>query len=293
MENNKKQLIIALILLIVFSIIFIVIFNMNSSQEIEAKTTITLNSNDILEDATYDEVIISNDVLDGTVTIRDSKITDLIIYGGGDEAINIEDSIIENVITEKEDGEPIRILVRGNSAINFIEVNSNTIIEGDTDDLLIERVESKNRRNVNLEIRRIEVNEIDVEEDVVLSIDERSSIRNAEAKRKVEEARIRVKLMNQDGTRNRVIFVSRGTTLNENELRLRSIDFEGWDSNGRAFDFNERVQDDLVLTPRFRRQQPQTRETEVPPTREPETNTREPETPQRETTTREDTNLTR
>lgn len=90
--------------------------------------TIT-ESGTIIENKTYKNVCISKTVGSGNVTLKNVKITgELFVEGGGENSVIIQDSTINKLTIDKEDGK-LRILLQGSTEIDLTSILSGVKLE--------------------------------------------------------------------------------------------------------------------------------------------------------------------
>ena len=82
-----------------------------------------------VENRIVKNLYITKEVGNGEVVIRNVEVTgELIVEGGGQNSIMIEDSAINKLITNKKDGK-VRILIKGNTSVDSTSVKSSAILE--------------------------------------------------------------------------------------------------------------------------------------------------------------------
>lgn len=83
----------------------------------------------IVENKIVNNLHITKEVGNGEVTLKNVTIKgELLVEGGGLNSIIIEDSIINKLTTNKEDGK-VRILIEGKTSVDFTSVKSESILE--------------------------------------------------------------------------------------------------------------------------------------------------------------------
>jgi hypothetical protein len=83
----------------------------------------------IIENKTYENVHISKTVGNGNVTLKNVKITgELLVEGGGENSVIIQDSTINKLIIDKEDGK-LRILLQGKTEVDLTSILSGVKLE--------------------------------------------------------------------------------------------------------------------------------------------------------------------
>lgn len=83
----------------------------------------------VVENKTVKNLHITKEVGNGEVTLKNVTVTgELLVEGGGQNSITIEDSIVNKLITNKADGK-VRILIEGNTSVDFTSVKYGAILE--------------------------------------------------------------------------------------------------------------------------------------------------------------------
>jgi hypothetical protein len=83
----------------------------------------------IIENKTYENVYISKSVGNGEVIFKNVNITgELIVEGGGENSVIIQDSSINKLVIDKEDGK-LRILLQGNTEVDLTSILSGVKLE--------------------------------------------------------------------------------------------------------------------------------------------------------------------
>lgn len=86
-------------------------------------------SGTIIENKTYKNVYISKTVGSGNVTLKNVSITgELLVEGGGEKSVIIQDSTIKKMIVDKEDGK-LRILLQGSTEVDVTSILSGVRLE--------------------------------------------------------------------------------------------------------------------------------------------------------------------
>lgn len=82
-----------------------------------------------IENKTVKNLYITKSVGNGEVTIKNVKVTgELLVEGGGQNSIKIEDSVINKLTTNRKDGK-VRILIEGKTSVDSTSVKSSAILE--------------------------------------------------------------------------------------------------------------------------------------------------------------------
>ena len=97
-------------------------------------TVLSITGEGIFENGSYDSVIVSSAVGDGSVTLRNVTILkSLVIRGGGDHSVTLENCVNKGTTTvEKEGGQDIRIYLIG-TKLPGVNAFSPVILESDAD----------------------------------------------------------------------------------------------------------------------------------------------------------------
>ena len=106
-------------------------FLMNGDKD--SSNVLTIDSEGTYENGTYDSVIISSSVGNGSVLLKNIKILkELTIRGGGSHSVTLDGCTNEGTTTvDKEGGEDVRINLVG-TTLTSVEANSNVILESDS-----------------------------------------------------------------------------------------------------------------------------------------------------------------
>ncbi|NYB72743.1 Ig-like domain-containing protein [Sedimentibacter hydroxybenzoicus DSM 7310] len=85
----------------------------------------------VVENKTYNNIHITNKVGNGEVTLKNVTVTgELLVEGGGENSIIIENSTINVLVTNKKDGK-VRILATGSTEVYYTSVLSGVTLEQD------------------------------------------------------------------------------------------------------------------------------------------------------------------
>jgi len=114
----------------------------------------------IIENKTYENVYISKKVGSGEVTLKNVNITgELLVEGGGEKSVIIQDSSINKLIIDKEDGK-LRILLQGSTEVDLTSILSGVKLEqkdltgtGFNKVLIDENADSSNVVTINANIK--------------------------------------------------------------------------------------------------------------------------------------------
>lgn len=173
---KRKGLIVGVAVITLGVVLTAIFFNLRNDQDGKENYTIE-TSGETLSQGDYATLLISESVLDGSVSLTDVTAETLIIEGGGKETITIEDSNIGKIISRRKDDQGVRILFKGSNSIDEILVEYYTIIEtdGDTEipEVLIESPESK---RVLLVLRNSIINRLITKGEYDLDADDESVV---------------------------------------------------------------------------------------------------------------------
>ncbi|WP_326910881.1 DUF4886 domain-containing protein [Sedimentibacter sp. MB31-C6] len=93
---------------------------------LEPSSLLVDKANTVIENKTVKNLHITKNVGNGEVYLKNVTITgELLVEGGGENSIVIENSIVEHLIAKKANGK-VRILIKGNTIIDLTSVESDT-----------------------------------------------------------------------------------------------------------------------------------------------------------------------
>lgn len=99
------------------------------TDNISYKDLIIDKADTVVENKIVRNLYITKEVGNGEVTLKNVTVTgELLVEGGGQNSIKIEDSIIKKMTTNKKDGK-VRILIEGNTSVDSTSVKSSAILE--------------------------------------------------------------------------------------------------------------------------------------------------------------------
>jgi len=102
---------------------------LDRSIKIELADLIIDKADTTVENKIINNLHITKEVGNGEVTLKNVTIKgELLVEGGGLNSIVIEDSIVNKLTTNKEDGK-VRILIEGNTSVDYTSVKSESIFE--------------------------------------------------------------------------------------------------------------------------------------------------------------------
>jgi|GEM_PF-277172 len=105
------------------------IVTLDRSLNMEFADLIVDTADTIIENKIVNNLHITKEVGNGEVTLKNVTIKgELLVEGGGLNTIIIEDSIVNKLTTNKEDGK-VRILIEGETSVDFTSVKSESILE--------------------------------------------------------------------------------------------------------------------------------------------------------------------
>ena len=84
----------------------------------------------IVENMSAKKIIIKDSVGEGDVTLRNIKTDELLVYGGGENSIHIEDSSIGSLLSAKEESK-VRIVINSNTSVKDITLKNPSILENE------------------------------------------------------------------------------------------------------------------------------------------------------------------
>lgn len=232
---------------LVLFLLFSFALNDNKNQtEIQEKKEVTLfKDGDVLSGGEYDTVIVSSALKDGSVLITGVTIRDLVINGGGENTVIVEDSSVDNVVLEKEEGQPVRLLLKGRTKAKNIDVKSNSIIESESEDIEVANIKSSNKK-INVELRSLKVANLDLHESSNLISDEKTTFRKV-----AETSEITVVFENENGDKIEEKKLVRGLKVQSLDFKKDGYEFKGWEHKGNLFDFEKTIMNSIVLVPRL------------------------------------------
>lgn len=106
----------------------IVILNRTINETQSSDLTID-EAGTVIENTTVENICITKKVGAGEVTLKNVTVTgELLVEGGGQNSVVVEDSIINNLTINKADGK-VRILIIGETAVDVTSIKSGAILE--------------------------------------------------------------------------------------------------------------------------------------------------------------------
>ncbi|WP_394883825.1 hypothetical protein [Clostridium tertium] len=84
----------------------------------------------IVENMSAKKIIVKDSVGEGDVTLRNIKTDELLVYGGGENSIHIEDSSIGSLLSAKEESK-VRIVINSNTSVKDITLKNPSILENE------------------------------------------------------------------------------------------------------------------------------------------------------------------
>ncbi|MDB1934027.1 hypothetical protein PMY12_08735 [Clostridium tertium] len=84
----------------------------------------------IVENMSAKKIIVKDSVGEGDVTLRNIKTDELLVYGGGENSIHIEDSSIGSLLSAKEESK-VRIVINSNTSVKDITLKNSSILENE------------------------------------------------------------------------------------------------------------------------------------------------------------------
>ncbi|WP_370831744.1 hypothetical protein [Clostridium sp.] len=84
----------------------------------------------IVENMSAKKIIIDASVGEGDVTLRNVKTDELLVYGGGENSIHIEDSSVGSLLSAKEESK-VRIVINSNTSVKDITLKNPSVLENE------------------------------------------------------------------------------------------------------------------------------------------------------------------
>lgn len=84
----------------------------------------------IVENMSAKKITIEPSVGEGDVTLRNIKTDELLVYGGGENSIHIEDSSIGSLLSAKEESK-VRIVINSNTSVKDITLKNPSVLENE------------------------------------------------------------------------------------------------------------------------------------------------------------------
>ena len=82
----------------------------------------------ILENMSAKKIVIEASVGEGDVTLRNINVEELLVYGGGENSIHIENSSVGSLLSAKEESK-VRIVINSNTSVNEITLKNPSVLE--------------------------------------------------------------------------------------------------------------------------------------------------------------------
>ena len=230
-----------LVIFLIFS--FAIRDDSNNVMDSNPRELVIFRDGDSINGGTYDKVTISRNLKDGSALIKRATIDELIINGGGENTIIIEDSKIKNIVVDKEGEEPVRVLFLGETEVENFESKTNTILESEGDKVKLSNFISE-VDELLVEFRKINIDNLNVSEKVLLVKDNTSKIRNI-----AKTNKIKVLFLDEEGKTIEEREISRGESVSSLAYEKDGFTFKGWELDGKEFNFSNVVLNSMRLKP--------------------------------------------
>jgi|GEM_PF-4258743 len=127
---SKKKLIISLIVVVFFFLLFMFTREKEIAGVTIEEDKMTINeAGVILEGVKIDTLVVADTVGDGEVYIRNSEVNTLIVNGGGLNSVEVDNTKVGTLLSDRKDNLGVRILLRNSSFINDAKIVHKTVLE--------------------------------------------------------------------------------------------------------------------------------------------------------------------